>query len=348
MPAMGSIAQGAATLVGARHLRSETSHRVARVRSAWGVLLALFVAMVFALVVTNGSGAAAIGTAVPLGSADSYAVLAGQTVTNTGPSVVTGDLGLSPGSAVVGFPPGIVLGSIHAADAEALQAQSDLVIAYNNAAGQAPDAALPPELGGLTLVPGVYNAPVSIGLTGTLTLDAQGNADAVWIFQIGSELTTATASQVSLINGAQPCNVVWQVGSSATLGTDSDFVGNLLALASISANTGADVIGRLLARNGSVTLDTNDITRALCAGATTTTSAGGGATTIAGGGATTIAGGTTPTTLVAPTFTGPSTIVPDLTLPETGGQANGNTVWIAGVLLALGIALASMARRRHA
>ncbi|GHS84757.1 hypothetical protein AGMMS50218_00370 [Actinomycetota bacterium] len=212
----------------------------------------------------------AIGTAVGLGAADGFAVLGGQAVTNTGPTVVTGDLGVSPGSAVTGFPPGIVLGVIHPADAQALQAQTDLTTAYNNAAGQAPDASIAGDLGGLTLFAGVYNAPTLIGLTGTLTLDAQGDPNAVFIFQIGTTLTTASNSRVLLVNGAQSCNVFWQVGSSATLGTTTTFVGNILALTSVSANTGATIDGRALARNGAVTLDTNTVTRSTCAPAPTT------------------------------------------------------------------------------
>lgn len=190
-----------------------------------------------------------------------FAVLAGQTVTNTGPSVVNGDLGVSPGTAVTGFPPGLVNGTIHSADAAALQAQNDLTVAYDNAASRTPDASISGDLGGLTLAPGVYNAASSIGLTGTLTLDAGGNANAVWVFQVGSTLTTASASSVLLINGAAPRNVYWQIGSSATLGTNTTFVGRILALTSITITTGTTIDGQALARNGSVTMDNNTITR---------------------------------------------------------------------------------------
>jgi len=216
-------------------------------------------------------------TAVGLGTADSYAVLAGQGVTNTGPSTISGDLGVSPAgpASVTGFPPGTVSGAIHAADAAALQAQSDLTIAYNNAAGQPMTASVAGDLGGLALGPGVYKAASSIGLTGTLTLDAHGDPNAVFIFQIGSTLTTASSSRVLLINGAQPCNVFWQVGSSATLGTATTFVGNILALTSISLTTSATINGRALARNGSVTLDTNTITRPTCQTSTTGGATGG-------------------------------------------------------------------------
>lgn len=202
---------------------------------------------------------------VNLGTAGNFAVLAGSTVTNTGPTVVTGDLGVSPGSAVTGFPPGTVIGTIHAADAVAATAQTDLTAAYTDAAARTPATALPGDIGGLTLTPGVYNASSSLGLTGTVTLDAQGDPNAVFIIQVGSTLTTASGSVVNLINGAQACNVFWQVGSSATLGTNSTFRGNILALTSITATTGVNVLGRLLARNAAVTLDTNIVSRAVCA-----------------------------------------------------------------------------------
>ena len=213
------------------------------------------------------ANAAIDGPTVGLGTLESYSVLGGASVTNTGPTVLGGDLGVSPGTAISGFPPGIVGGTVHATDAAAAQAQSDLVIAYNDAAGRASDATLSPDLGGQTLVGGVYTAPSSLGLTGTVTLDGQNNPDSVFIFQVGSTLTTATASNVNLINGASACNVFWQVGSSATLGTASSFKGNILALTSISATTTSTVEGRALARNGSVTLDTNTFTAPVCADA---------------------------------------------------------------------------------
>ncbi|WP_017584782.1 ice-binding family protein, partial [Nocardiopsis ganjiahuensis] len=221
--------------------------------------------LVLAVLGLTPTGAQAQPEPVELGTADSFAVLAGQTVTNTGPTVVTGDLGLHPGTAVTGFPPGAVNGSVHIADAVALQAQSDLTTAYNDAAGRPATASVSGDLVGQTFTPGVYNASSSLGLTGTVTLDAEGDPDAAFIFQIGSTLITGSASEVDLINGAQACNVFWQVGSSATLGTNSTFVGNVLALTSISANSGATVDGRLLARNGEVTLDNNVIQRADCA-----------------------------------------------------------------------------------
>ena len=232
--------------------------------------------IVLSVFVIAGSTVRAAHAPVGLGTADSFAVLGGQTVTNTGPTVVSGDLGVSPGSAVTGFPPGTVTnGTIHAADAVAAQAQSDLTTAYTDAAGRACTADLTgQDLGGLTLTDGTYCFSSSAQLTGTVTLDAQGVSSAVFIFQIGSTLTTASASSVNLINGAQACNVFWQVGSSANLGTTTTFLGSILALTSIALNTGATIVeGRALARNGAVTLDTNTITRDTCATPTPTPTA---------------------------------------------------------------------------
>ena len=196
----------------------------------------------------------------PLGTAASFGVLAGSAVTNTGPTRVMGDLGVSPGSAVSGFPPGIVSGTIHAGDSVALQAQNDAIIAYNSAAGQTCDLNLTgQDLGGMTLAPGVYCFASSAQLTGQLTLDGQGNPNSIFIIQIVSTLTTASNAQVLTINGAQPCRIFWQVGSSATLGTSTSFKGNLLALTSITVTTGATTSNGVYARNGAVTLDTNDI-----------------------------------------------------------------------------------------
>ena len=204
-------------------------------------------------------------TGLGLGTAESFAVLAGTTVTNTGPSTIKGNLGLSPGTAITGFGPGSDIGSTYAADAIALKAQSDLTLAYDDAAGRTPAVSAPADLGGLTLTPGVYANASSLGLTGALTLDGQGDPNAVFVFQAGSTLTTASASRVELVNGAQACNVFWKVGSSATLGTGSVLAGNILALTSISINDGVKLHGRALARNGAVTLINDTITAAHCA-----------------------------------------------------------------------------------
>jgi hypothetical protein len=196
-----------------------------------------------------------------LGAAASFSVLAGSAVTNTGPSVITGDVGVSPGTSITGFLPGIVNapGAIHKTDTLAANAQTDATTAYNYAVAQPTTMDLTgKDLGGLILTPGVYSYSSSAGLTGTLTLNAQGDPNAFFFFKIGSSLTTASSSMVLYTNGAQPCNVVWAVKSSATLGTGSTFVGTILAQASITATTGDTVYGRLLAKSA-VTLDTDTI-----------------------------------------------------------------------------------------
>jgi type VI secretion system secreted protein VgrG len=194
-----------------------------------------------------------------LGSAASFVALASSTLTNTGPGFFIGNVGVSPGSAVVGILPGNVInGSIHAGDSVAALAQTDATTAYNDLAGEVCNVHLTgQDLGGMTLTPGVYCFDTSAQLTGALVLDALGNSNAVWVFQTGSTLTTASASSVTVINGGNALNVFWQVGSSATLGTTTRFKGNILADASITSNTGASLIGRALALNGAVTLNTN-------------------------------------------------------------------------------------------
>lgn len=215
------------------------------------------------------TGSALAQTAPSLGAAGSFAVIGATTVTNTGPSVISGNVGLNPGTSVTGFPPGTINGTTHIGNAAVQSAQNDVVTAYNSLAGQAPTQILTGlDLGGRTLTPGVYKFDTSAQLTGALTLDARGDANAVFIFQIGSTLTTGGGSSVVLINGGSPCNVFWQVGSSATLGTSTAFSGNILAMVSITLNTSASLIGRALARTGAVTLDTNTVAASLCTGTT--------------------------------------------------------------------------------
>jgi hypothetical protein len=269
--------------------------RRARVRLASvATLTALFaVGLLVALV----GGAQAASTAVPLGTADSFAVLAGAGITNTGPTTLNGDLGTFPTTTITGSASLTITGTNHNGDSVTQQAKTDLVTAYNNAAGQGPTSPIAADLGGQTLTPGVYNSASSIGLTGALTLNGGGDPNAVFVFQAGSALTTASASSVVLINGAQSCNVFWEIGSSATLGTGSTFRGTVIALQSITVTTGVTVDGRVLARNGAVTLDTDTITRSGCAAPAATTAA---ATTTA---TTTTTAATTTTTATTPTVT---------------------------------------------
>jgi len=200
---------------------------------------------------------------VVLGAAGNFAVLAGSTVTSTGASQVTGDLGVSPGTAVTGFPPGTVNGTIHAGDPAAAQAIADLTTAIGDAAGRTVGpVSVAGNIGGQTLTPGLYASTSSLAISsGDLTLDAQGNANAVFIFQIASSLTTTSGRQVILAGGAQSSNIFWQVGSSATIGTNSVFKGTIMALQSITLATGATLDGRALAEIAGVTLQGNTITK---------------------------------------------------------------------------------------
>lgn len=336
MLVLGAILVGAAITLaaGAYSLRPgpTTSRAVAR-RAGLGLLAAGVILLAPLLV--PGSSSAANGPTVPLATAAEYSVLAGSTVTNSGPSVLAGSLGLSPGTDVTGFPPGTVVppGVQNVTNAAAAQAQLDLGTAYVDAAGRPIDATTTADLGGLELQAGVYAGPShgALGLTGPLVLDGAGDPTSVFIFQTDSSLTTATGSTVTLQNGAQACNVFWQVDSSATLGTDSVFVGNILALTSISVNTDASVEGRALARNGAVTLLDNTFTEPSCAttpgsttsttGPTTSTTGSTTSTTASppGSTSTTVAASTTSTTLAA----GGSTGGPGTT-PSTGGDTPGD------------------------
>ncbi|MDO8468494.1 MAG: ice-binding family protein [Candidatus Peribacter sp.] len=202
-------------------------------------------------------------SSVSLGAASTFGVLAGSTVTNTGPTTVTGNLGVSPGSAVTGFAPGIVNGgAIHVTDTLASQAKVALTIAYNDLAGRSTNpVSVAGNLGGSTLSPGLYKSTSSLEISsGNLTLDARGNANAVFVFQVASTLSVSAGRQVVLSGGAKAANIFWQVGTSANLGTNATFKGTILADQSISLQTGARVDGRLLARIGAVTLQSNTVT----------------------------------------------------------------------------------------
>lgn len=237
-------------------------------------LVWLAAASLFLLVIASGAFAAQ--PTVGLGTAKSFAVLAGSGITNTGATTLSGtggaNIGSSPTGTFTGATSVTTTGTKYvAADPAVAQAQSDLLIAYNDAAGRTPSTAVSADLGGQTLKQGVYKSASSLGLTGTLILDGENDPAAVFVFQAGSTLTTASGSKVQLINGAQPCNVFWQVGSSATFGTTTDFIGHVLALTSITANNGATFKGQLLARNGAVTLDTNTIVNDACTAVPTAT-----------------------------------------------------------------------------
>jgi len=270
------------------------SKRRARV-GGLGVGLLSFVT----LIAFTGQSAQA-ATSIDLGAATSYAVIAGSAITNTGSSVLTGDVGLSPGSSIGGFPPGHITGNSDAADAQSLLAQGAATSAFGIAQSAPSTSSLALGVLAGTLSPGVYTASSDMSLTGTLTLDGGGNLNSVFIFQAGTSLTTASGSSVVLQNGAQACHVFWQVGSTATLGTTTAFVGTILALTSAVLDTGATVDGRVFAQTAAVTLDDNTISVPTCATArrypivipTTTVPAPTTTTTVAP---------TTTTTLPAPT-----------------------------------------------
>jgi hypothetical protein len=218
---------------------------------------------------SGAGGGGGGGTGEPsLGSAAIFTVLGGSTVTNTGVSTtIVGDLGVSPGTALTGIPAGEPTDGVeHAGDPVAAQAQADLTTAYDALKALPCDVVMTgKDLGGLTLAPGVYcYASSAAQLSGALTLDAQGDASAVFVFQIGSTLTTTTSSTITMINGGQPCHVYWQLGSSGTIGKGNAFAGNILSFASITLMTGANVSGRALARTGAVTMDTNDLAVGAC------------------------------------------------------------------------------------
>jgi hypothetical protein len=225
-----------------------------------------FGAMVMAVSMAVPAAIAVSPATVNLGSAANFVVLAGATVTNVASvgTIVNGDIGSGPGTAVTGFPPGLVTGTIHAGDSVADAAELDLTTAYNDAAGRVTPApvTVAGNIGGQTLAPGLYKSTSSLEISsGDLTLDAGGDSSAVWIFQMASTLTTTEGRMVILTNSAQAGNIFWQVGSSATIGTNSVFYGTIMADQSITLVTGATLNGRALARIGAVTLDSNNVTK---------------------------------------------------------------------------------------
>ncbi len=290
----------------------------------------LLVSTILGSLLMIGTAWAAIVPTVPLGAAGNYSVLAGSAVTNVGNSVLNLSLGVSPGTSITGFPPGVVNPPATTDNAGAAQAQLDLTAAYTNALNRPLNANTAADLAGLTLVGGVYAASANgaLLLNGNLTLDGENNPDSVFIFKTDSTLTTGTGSSVSMIRGAQQCNVFWQIGSTAILGGNSTFVGNILALTSITMGNGVTVQGRALARNAEVTLINDTFNQPTCAqappGSTSTTASGGGTSTTASGGGT----GTTG-------------------LPLTGISVD-NTLLIAIVALALGAVAVRLSRPQGA
>ena len=301
-----------------------------------GIALLAFVTGA-SLFLAVGTANAAIVPTVDLGTAEDFSVLGGQTVTNTGPSVLANSVGVSPGTAIVGFPPGIVQppGTIEATTPEAAQAQADSTAAYIDALGRPLNETTTSDLTGLTLVGGVYAGPSQspLSLAGTLTLDGEGNPNSVFIFQTDSTLITGSGSTVSLINGAQACNVFWQVGSSATLDTGSTFVGNILALTTITVADSVTVQGRALAQTGEVTLINDTFTQVGCdlTQVTTTTTVAASTTTAEGEGATT-------------TTAASGTTTPAVTdLPLTG-LSSAEILLVAIGVLAIGIGVVRVSR----
>jgi hypothetical protein len=342
-----------------RHVLGRTT--VARtLRFSFGTSMVAGIAFITLAAFGTQSAMAATAT-VNLGTASSFAVLAGSEITNTGPTTISGDIGLSPGTAISGFPPGSqTSGATYVANGVALTAENDLITASNSAAGRSPFVTVSGDLGGSTLVSGVYRSASSMGLTGTVTLNGGGNPDSVFIFEAGSSLTTASTSSVALENGAQACNVFWQVGSSATLGTTTNFAGSILATTSITLNTGATVNGRVLALGGAVTMDDNTITVPTCLLASSTTT-----TAVSTTSTTTTAVSTTSTTAVSSTSTtspstgssggkGVTTLVSSVTTttplprgaPDTGAGGTARSVPLLLMplgLVALGLAGAALA-----
>lgn len=289
------------------------------------------------VVMAVSTSSVAAQATVNLGSTTNFAVLAGTTITNTGSTTITGDVGLYPGTAFPGQAGVTINGAVHLNDSVARVAKDDLVSAYNDAAGRTPVTRIPTQLGGTTLKPGVYDSAAgTFQITGTLTLDAEGDPNGVFVFLTESTLITASNSRVNNINGARFCRIFWKVGSSTTLGTNSHFVGHIFALTSIAAQTGATIQGQLLARNGAVTLDSNTIINGECPATPTP------------------APTTAPTTAATGTPTGMTTM-PAASLPanadipktgETGSGLNYTVVLLLIILSGLSLALVNYPRKR--
>jgi hypothetical protein len=313
-----------------------------------------------AFATTAGAAQATVG----LGTASSFAVLAGSGITNTGATTITGDVGTFPTTAETGFGSVTLNGANDAGNSVTQGAKNDLVTAYNDATGRTPVSTIPTELGGSTLSGGVYNSAAgTFGLTGTLTLNGQGDASTVFIFDAASTFITASSSNIVLENGAQACNVFWVVGSSETLGTNTSLVGTTLALTSITLDTGATVAGRELARNGAVTMDANTITVPICSAsaptttvpATTTTTTAATTTTVKS--TTTTVPATTTTTVKSTTTTVPATTTTTEVVPSgfpatgaggTSDTKDGNLLWFGMIALlgGAGAAIIGLRRRR--
>jgi type VI secretion system secreted protein VgrG len=234
--------------------------------SARLAVIAPLAALIAACGVTSDASTSSNAQGLTMGAAAGFAVLGASTATCTNASDLTGDIGVSPGTAITGFNPDCTItGTIHAGDGAAAQAHSDLAIAYNDLTAVACEHNLTGiDLGGKTLAPGVYCFDTSVGLTGDLTLDGGGDSSATWIFQIGSTITTASNSSVIMAGSGVPCNVFWQIGSSGTIGVGTAFQGNLLAAASITLVSGSSLVGRALALNGAVTMDHNNVSLGNC------------------------------------------------------------------------------------
>jgi len=293
---------------------------------------------------TTGVTASAAGPApVNLGSADAFAILAGTpSISNTGASSVNGDVGIHPAAAITGFPPGVINGAQHAADAIALQAKNSLTAAYNDAAARPVSSVVAAGALSGTLVGGVYNSGASIlSIAGTVTLDGQNDPTSVWIFQAQSSMVIASGSVVAFINGAQPCNVFWQVTSSASLGSTSTLSGTIMALDSITMANGVTLNGRALAQTGTVTLINDNISRVTCAAVSTTPVPTFGPTP----------GPATPAPTVAPSAAPVATATPIgttiRTLPSTATIDDDYTFVILALVVIIFVILYMVARARR-